>query len=449
MVSMVRPSTGRFANDLVQKGKIPAPRHPTQKTPGEELMTKRSGHAIPVLAACATIAAIGSAPAQETASRTDFLTLAQGALPISWSTTGPRQPGNDIALAVVDGNHGGFSLVGLADAETATEFVFELPALTSFDRFAVPEIHETPSPSQTFSRIVEIYGSADGLDADFELIAQGELATHAERGLVTDLDIVASPAVRWVKVRLVGGIDVQREQMYYEFSEIIGNGEQETVPLSEGFNGIWRGRGVLVELKQVGPTVTGCYGASGGLLSGTVSGNVLRARGEDMTSGVESLFVLLLDGEGGISGVSSSNGAPFRLYAGGIAPDGTTTRCTETPEPELGCGSVIHGINFDFDSADLRADAAPVLEQLYDGLAADAAARILIEGHTSSEGADDYNLALSGRRAQSVVDDLVRRGISADRIEAAGIGEVRPIATNDDESGRAMNRRVEVVCAES
>ncbi len=406
-------------------------------------MTRRTLKA--VLLAAILLASL-PAVAQE-AVRTDYLTLAQGALPVSWSTTGPKQPGGDIALKVIDGNPGGFSMIGRAAADTVTEFVFELPALTTFDRLAVPEIHETPSPSQTFSRLVEVYGTAEAADGEYTLIARGELSTHEKRGLTTDLEIVASPAVRWVKLRLVGGIALLSDLMFFEFSELIGNGHQEPVPLSDSFDGIWKGRGVLIELTQDGPTVTGCYG-SGGLLSGTVSGNVLRARGEDPTSGVETLFVLLVDGQGAIDGVASTNGAPFRLYAGDVAPAGTTTKCTEIPAPALGCGSVIHGIGFDFDEATLRPDADPILAQLYAGLSGDPAARIRIEGHTSSEGSSAYNLDLSGRRARSVVDDLVRRGIAAERIEAVGVGEVRPIASNDDEAGRVLNRRVEVRCAD-
>ncbi len=71
---------------------------------------------------------------------------------------------------------------------------------------------------------------------------------------------------------------------------------------------------------------------------------------------------------------------------------------------------------------------------------------MLIEGHTSSEGTDEYNQRLSERRAQAVVAELVKRGIPRERPSAAGIGERRPIASNDNESGRAMNRRVEVKC---
>jgi OOP family OmpA-OmpF porin len=106
----------------------------------------------------------------------------------------------------------------------------------------------------------------------------------------------------------------------------------------------------------------------------------------------------------------------------------------------------VHGIRFDFDSAELRPESTTILGQLFAGLSGEAASRIIIEGHTSSEGTAGYNQQLSERRAAAVRQDLVSRGLAAERVEAVGIGEVRPIASNRDENGRSLNRRVEIHC---
>jgi outer membrane protein OmpA-like peptidoglycan-associated protein len=119
--------------------------------------------------------------------------------------------------------------------------------------------------------------------------------------------------------------------------------------------------------------------------------------------------------------------------------------CGNPAPPALGCGSIVHGITFAFDSAEIRPDSAGVLDELFRGLQSESGS-ILIEGHTSSEGTDEYNQGLSERRAQAVVADLVRRGLTKNRLAAAGIGERQPIASNNDESGRSLNRRVEVKC---
>jgi outer membrane protein OmpA-like peptidoglycan-associated protein len=71
--------------------------------------------------------------------------------------------------------------------------------------------------------------------------------------------------------------------------------------------------------------------------------------------------------------------------------------------------------------------------------------KILVEGHTDSQGNEQSNLELGQRRAQSVRDYLVSRGVKSETITAVGIGQVRPIADNRSPEGRANNRRVEVI----
>jgi outer membrane protein OmpA-like peptidoglycan-associated protein len=69
----------------------------------------------------------------------------------------------------------------------------------------------------------------------------------------------------------------------------------------------------------------------------------------------------------------------------------------------------------------------------------------LIEGYTDSMGSDEYNRDLSQRRADSVKNYLVSRGISSDRLNTSGRGENSPVADNDSAAGRQQNRRVEVI----
>jgi outer membrane protein OmpA-like peptidoglycan-associated protein len=329
------------------------------------------------------------------------------------------------------------------DADTV--FVYELPAPTTFDRFAVPNVLETPAPGQTFTRTVEIHGSSVSATEGFELLASGTLATHKSRGLVTEIPVAAKKPVRWVRLRLAGGVNVMRPDMFFEFSEIVGNGIQEPPSPVTHFTGGWRRMALRLQLRQEGVLVSGCYERSGDL-SGTVTGNILRATGVNRSDKTPSAFILSRADNGSLHGVRSDNKGPFRYFTIDAAPPGTPLECAEPPPPALGCDSVVHGINFDFDSAVIRPESSAVVGSLYDGLAAESLRKIAIEGHTSSEGTDDYNLRLSERRAQAVVDDLVRRGLAAARVTAVGRGESQPIASNDDESGRSLNRRVEVKC---
>ncbi len=417
-------------------------------TPKKALSKRLRGTTARRIACLAILALAAPLAAQdEPIERTDYLTFAQGALPIAIDgTAGRRQPETEQAMLMIDGNAGGFSVVYGVGREVAYQFTFALPSAVTFDRFAVPSVFETPSPGQTFFETIEIHGSAVGPGEGWQQLASGRFEVHAEKGMFTEIPIAESLPVRWIRVDLAGGLDVGRDLMTYEFSELIGNGTQEPMEIADHFDGIWTGRGVLIELQQEGAVVNGCVDRHGEAFEGTVSGSILYGRSTNPTSGVGSLFVLQVGEGGALTGIRSTNGAPFRLYEGSTAPSGTTTACSEIPPPTLGCGSVIQGIGFDFNSANLRSDSAPILTQLYDGLQADTDTGIVIVGHTSSEGSTEYNQQLSERRAQSVVDDLVRRGIDAGRIRALGKGETSPIASNDDESGRSMNRRVEVEC---
>lgn len=387
------------------------------------------------------------AASSEPVRRIDYLTLAQGAIPIRIGGSGAQLGASfEKAIRAADGDPGGFVLtLKPASPDAVIEFVYELPALTTFDRFGVPNVFETPSPSVTFSREIEIQGSAVGPTEEFVVLASATLATHQKHGQVAEITPQVQTPVRWVKIRLKGGIQVMRPETFLEFSEIIGNGTQEPSMLSDRFTGVWRSRGVQIRLEQDAAVVTGCYDHDG-KLTGTVTGNILRAIGTARSTQVQSTFILSVRDDGTLIGVRSSNRAPFAVYAGDPAPLDGAPRCPRPPLMPLGCGAVIHGITFDFDSAILRPESEPVLVKLFEGLKDDPAATIVIEGHTSSEGTDQYNLTLSERRAQAVRADLVKRGIAASRLTAAGIGEKRPVAGNNDEHGRSLNRRVEVHC---
>ncbi|MEM8957620.1 MAG: OmpA family protein, partial [Pseudomonadota bacterium] len=301
---------------------------------------------------------------------------------------------------------------------------------------------ETPSPSQSFFRDVEVLGAASAPDGPFVPLAAGTLSAHGERGQVSELTLAPEqPEVLWVKLRLSGGLDIQAEKTFFEFTEIIGNGSQQAAPLSERFSGVWEGRGVDIELAQEGAAVTGCYDGES-RMTGTVDGTVLRGLGEN-PAGIPSQFILIAAEDGGLRGLRSTNGAPFKPYDGEASGD--APECL-TPEPvQPGCGAVLHGIGFDFDSDAIRPESQPLLVALSEGLS--GATGVEIIGHSSSEGAEDYNRDLSQRRAASVVAALAALGLDGAQMRATGRGEDDPIASNEDEAGRSINRRVEVRCA--
>lgn len=110
---------------------------------------------------------------------------------------------------------------------------------------------------------------------------------------------------------------------------------------------------------------------------------------------------------------------------------------------KVGSKIVLKNIFFDFDKATLREESFPELERLVNLLQEADDIKVEIGGHTDSRGSASYNQQLSERRAKSVVDYLVEKGIDPDRLKHVGYGQTSPIADNDTEEGRQQNRRTE------
>jgi outer membrane protein OmpA-like peptidoglycan-associated protein len=124
---------------------------------------------------------------------------------------------------------------------------------------------------------------------------------------------------------------------------------------------------------------------------------------------------------------------------------------TPTPEPPPPPSSkriVLRGVNFDFDDTAVRPDSRAILDEAAETLREHPDVDIAVEGYTDDIGTEEYNDKLSVRRAQAVFRYLVNRGVAPDRMEVIGYGESRPVASNETESGRAQNRRVELVVKE-
>jgi len=112
-----------------------------------------------------------------------------------------------------------------------------------------------------------------------------------------------------------------------------------------------------------------------------------------------------------------------------------------------GKGSVaIYGILFDFDKDVIKPESKPQLDEIASLLTSKPDLKLKIVGHTDNQGAADYNLSVSQRRAANVVAALTGvYGIAADQLSSEGAGMTQPVAPNDSEEGRANNRRVELV----
>ncbi|MGB3276986.1 MAG: OmpA family protein [Castellaniella sp.] len=99
---------------------------------------------------------------------------------------------------------------------------------------------------------------------------------------------------------------------------------------------------------------------------------------------------------------------------------------------------------FDFDKATLKPEGKQVLDQVAQQAGSVNLETVIATGHTDSIGTEAYNQKLSERRANTVKQYLISKGVPADRIYAEGKGELQPVASNKTREGRAQNRRVEI-----
>ena len=106
---------------------------------------------------------------------------------------------------------------------------------------------------------------------------------------------------------------------------------------------------------------------------------------------------------------------------------------------------ILEGVNFEFDSARLRPDAIVILDEAVQVLNYRKDISVDVNGHTCSIGTNKYNQGLSERRAKSVYDYFVDKGIAADRLTTQGFGETRPLMKERTDAARAKNRRVEFI----
>jgi len=104
----------------------------------------------------------------------------------------------------------------------------------------------------------------------------------------------------------------------------------------------------------------------------------------------------------------------------------------------------LQGVNFDNNRDALRPDAAAILDEAVATLKRYPGLKVEVAGHTDSRNSDAYNLDLSQRRAEAVLNYFVSQGVEADRLSAKGYGEAEPIADNGTQDGRFKNRRVEL-----
>jgi OOP family OmpA-OmpF porin len=310
---------------------------------------------------------------------------------------------------------------------------------------------------------LELAGSYLGLDGDPGAPDWNQGALGANGLLVFNRDGVFQPYL------LAGaGINSERYDGNQKRENVFGDvGLGAIVPIFENRGRLraeakWRATDNVRQLNRNGNATDDTFTAGDALFSvgfGIPFGAVAAAPVAAVVAAP-----LFLDGDG--DGVEDSKdkcpgtpkGAPVDQFGCEFDSDGdgvvdSQDQCPGTPAgvkvDAVGCPPeiVLERVFFKFDSAELTDDSIAVLDENIArgqaaGLLKNPAVRIEVAGHTDSVGNDAYNQRLSERRANTVRDFLISRGVPADRLTAVGYGETEPKADNSTAEGRAQNRRV-------
>ena len=360
-------------------------------------------------------------------------------------------------------SYGGWPVEGLLDESPASGwacpegktagnvFVFAMVEPAVLERFEFDSAGIDDEGAGAKDVVVEV--SAAGKAAGFETVLQATLAAQADNQAFK-----ASKAVSGSWVRLT----VKNNHGNTSWTELLGfRGfgvkPPQKAPLGD-ISGTYSTSYSKFHVRQQGTALIGCYESNDGLLDGAIEGRVMKItwRENEGKSVGPAVMVFAADGKsfrGYWWHKDGEDGSPHGRWDGektgvqvGGCPHWSGSLGGEMKKQLASEGRVrVYGILFDLDSAVIRTESKPVLDEVLGLLRGEPDWKLLIEGHTDATGGDAHNQTLSQQRADSVKAYLVAAGIAAGRLQTQGYGESKPVADNATELGRAQNRRVELV----
>lgn len=330
-------------------------------------------------------------------------------------------------------------------------FVFEMPFTASIEyfEFDTSSIDGAGRGARRYRVEVSDVSKTTG----FKVVASGELSDRANGQRIS-----ASMKIpgRWVRLTLA---DNHGDAKWTELLSFRGFGEKPPTAAPMDVSGSYATTYSQFRIRQQGTALIGCYEHDEGLLSGSVDGSVMKITWRENggpDDGGPAILVFSPDGNsfrgfwwyGTDRNKSPSgkwNGERSSLNIGSCSHwSGSVGGEVRKQLADSGRAS-LPGIHFDFDSATLRIESTPVLDDIARALAGENGWQLLIEGHTDNRGAAAHNQRLSEQRAATVKAYLVSRGLTDKQLSVTGFGVSRPVADNGTELGRAQNRRVDLV----
>jgi len=327
-------------------------------------------------------------------------------------------------------------------------FVFGLAEETTLDRFEFDTAAIDTEKSGAKDVLVEV--STASAQAGFAPVLQ---ATLSERADMQAFPAAKKAPARWVRLTIRNN---HGNQEWTELFGFRGFGEKPVSTTPANISGTYDSSYSQFHILQQGTALSGCYEYNEGLMEGSIEGRVMKLTWREGENRGPAVMVFARDAnsfrgyywhQGGEKGApaGSWDGKKVSANVGGCPHWSGSVGGELKKKLSDEKRARLYGILFDFNSAAIRPESKPVLDEVLSVLKNEAAWKLTIEGHTDAIGSDEQNQTLSQKRAESVKAYLIGGGIDAGRLKTAGFGESKPVADNGSELGRAQNRRVELV----
>jgi outer membrane protein OmpA-like peptidoglycan-associated protein len=328
-------------------------------------------------------------------------------------------------------------------------FVFELAAeavLTAFE-FDTGKVDGDGRGAKDLT--VEV--SSISRDSGFQKVLQTSLQDRTDN---QRFPAQSGTPARFVRLTLLNNLG---DPKWVELMGVRAYGTKPEVSSPANLSGTYKTNWNDFHLRQQGTALTGCYEFQEGIFEGSIEGRVMKLTWTQ--SGDRSgpaVFVFEPDGKRfrGHWWYDTDRGRPVDGDWTGTRISGEVGGCPhwsgsvggELKKKLATTGRArLYGILFDTDSARLRPESLPTLDEVVRLLSSEPSWSLTIEGHTDSTGTLAHNQTLSEQRAKAVEDYLTGKGVAAARLNSVGYGQSRPVTDNATELGRAQNRRVELV----
>lgn len=291
--------------------------------------------------------------------------------------------------------------------------------------------------------------SNDGPSKGFSEVLSASLVDKEDR---QGFPVTSDTSGKWLRLTIKNN---HGSNDYTELMDFRAYGEQLTDTQVPDVSGTYKTNYNDFHIRQQGTSVTGCYEYQHGLLNGGLEKNIMRLTWKETNRRGPAVMIFNSKGDKffGLWWYEGKENARASIWNGqkiaqevGGCPHWAGGVQGQITKELLQTGRVrLYGIHFDVDSDIIRGESKPTLDKIVAMLGSEKTMQLIIEGHTDSDGETQHNQMLSQRRSESVKAYLVSAGISSSRLSTKGYGESKPAAPNTTATGKAQNRRVELV----